>query len=207
MDNQTDITLLRFLANRRVILGSGSPRRKELLSGLGITFTVDSSSHTKEKYDPSLPHEAIARTLAELKSDGFHRTLEGDELLITADTLVLCDGEILGKPKDRVDAHRMLRLLSGKTHQVVTGVCLRDIAHRHSFSSLSEVTFREISDEEIYYYIDNYRPYDKAGAYGIQEWIGYAAISSIHGSYFNIVGLPVQKLYVELSTFLANPEI
>lgn len=204
MDNQTDITLLRSLATRRVILGSGSPRRKELLGGLGINFTVDASSHTKETYDPSLPHECIACTLAELKSDGFHRNLEADELLITADTLVFCEGEILGKPKDRSDAYRMLRLLSGKTHQVVTGVCLRDTVHRHSFSSVSDVTFREMSDEEIYFYIDNYRPYDKAGAYGIQEWIGYAAISAIRGSYFNIVGLPVQKLYVELSAFLTS---
>jgi len=194
-------TLLDRLSGRKVILGSGSPRRRELLAGLGLEFTVDASSHTKEEYDPSAPHEEIARTLAVLKSDGFHRPLEDDELLITADTLVLCGEEILGKPRDREDAYRMLKLLSGRTHQVVTGVCLRDTAHSHSFACISDVTFREMTDSEIYYYIDHYHPYDKAGAYGIQEWIGYAAISGIRGSYFNIVGLPVQMLYVELCGF------
>jgi len=194
--------LLSRLSGKKIILGSGSPRRKELLAGLGISFTVDASSHTDEVYDPSAPHQEIARTLAELKSKGFHRPLEDDELLITADTLVLCENEILGKPSDRADAHRMLRLLSGKTHQVVTGVCLRTPEKSHSFACISDVTFREMTDEEIYYYIDNYKPFDKAGAYGIQEWIGYAAISGIRGSYFNIVGLPVQMLYVELCKFI-----
>lgn len=194
--------LLSKLNRKRIILGSGSPRRRELLAGLGITFTVDASSHTEEVYDPSAPHQEIARTLAELKSNGFHRLLESDELLITADTLVLCENEILGKPADREDAYRMLRLLSGKTHQVVTGVCLRTTEKTHSFACISDVTFRGMTDEEIYYYIDNYHPFDKAGAYGIQEWIGYAAISGIRGSYFNIVGLPVQMLYVELNKFL-----
>jgi len=203
MEKSVDtIPLLSKLNQKRIILGSGSPRRKELLAGLGISFTVDASSHTEEVYDPSAPHQEIARTLAELKSNGFHRPLENDELLITADTLVLCENEILGKPSGREDAYRMLRLLSGKAHQVVTGVCLRTTEKSHSFACISDVTFREMTDEEIYYYIDNYHPFDKAGAYGIQEWIGYAAISGIRGSYFNIVGLPVQMLYVELGQFL-----
>lgn len=203
MEKSVDtIPLLSKLNKKRIILGSGSPRRKELLAGLGISFTVDASSHTEEVYDPSAPHQEIARTLAELKSNGFHRPLENDELLITADTLVLCENEILGKPTDREDAYSMLRLLSGKAHQVVTGVCLRTTEKSHSFACISDVTFREMTDEEIYYYIDNYHPFDKAGAYGIQEWIGYAAISGIRGSYFNIVGLPVQMLYVELGQFL-----
>lgn len=197
------MSLLERLDGICIILGSGSPRRRELLSGLGISFTVDSSSNTEEVYDQEKPHDEIAETLAELKSNGFHRPLENGELLITADTLVLCGKSILGKPSDREEAFGMLRLLSGKTHQVVTGVCLRTLWKKHSFSCISDVTFREISDEEIYYYIDNYHPYDKAGAYGIQEWIGYAAISGIRGSYFNIVGLPVQMLYVELEKFLS----
>lgn len=196
------MVLAELLRNKKVILGSGSPRRKELLAGLDINFIVDATSHTEENYDPDAPHEEIARTLAEVKSEGFHRTLDDDELLITADTLVLCGDEILGKPKDYDDAFRMLRILSGKTHKVVTGVCIRNPVRKHSFAATSEVTFREISDDEIRYYIEHYHPFDKAGAYGIQEWIGYSAISSIKGSYFNIVGLPVQLLYVELTRFL-----
>jgi len=198
----THPTLLEKLSSRKVILGSGSPRRKELLAGLGIEFTVDSSSNTAESFDPSASRERIAESLAELKSDGFHRPLEDNELLITADTLVFCEDKILGKPKEREDAADMLRLLSGKTHQVITGVCLRDTSHRHTFHSVSDVEFREMSDAEIYYYIDNYNPLDKAGAYGIQEWIGYAAITSIRGSYYNIVGLPVEALYSELEKFV-----
>lgn len=198
------MVLLEQLSGRHIILASGSPRRKELLAGLGVEFTVDTSSNIEEVFDSTMPHQEIAESLAGLKSDGFHRPLESDELLITADTLVLCDDNILGKPSSREEAFGMLRLLSGKTHQVVTGVCLRTPEKKHSFSCISDVTFREISNEEIYYYIDNYRPYDKAGAYGIQEWIGYAAISGIRGSYFNIVGLPVQMLYVELKNFLSE---
>lgn len=196
------MVLKELLKGKRVILGSASPRRCELLKGLDIDFTIDAQSHTQEVYDTDAPHETIARNLSELKSHGFHRPLEGDEILITADTLVLCGEEIMGKPRDAADAFRMLRNLSGKTHKVITGVCLRDISRKVSFSSCSEVTFRELADDEINYYIDNYHPFDKAGAYGIQEWIGYAAISSINGSYFNIVGLPVQMLYVELVKFV-----
>ena len=142
--------------------------------------------------------------MAVSKSKGFHRPLETDEILITADTVVICGEDILGKPSGREDAVRMLRKLSGRTHRVVTGVCIRDIGHKSVFSCTSEVEFKPLSDEEINYYIDRYRPFDKAGGYGIQEWIGYIGITSIRGSYFNIVGLPVQRLYTVLSEFIGR---
>ena len=134
----------------------------------------------------------------------FHRPLKPGEILITADTVVICGEDILGKPADRDDAARMLRELSGRTHRVVTGVCLRDTERRHVFSCTSEVEFKSLAEEEISYYIDRWRPFDKAGSYGIQEWIGYIGITSIRGSYFNIVGLPVQRLYTALGEFIGQ---
>ena len=190
------------LRGRRIVLGSASPRRRELLAGLGLEFTVEATPGAPETYSPDLQPEEIPSVLAVSKSEGFHRPLEPDEILITADTVVICGTDILGKPSDRDDAARMLRELSGRTHSVVTGVCLRDTARRHVFSCTSEVEFKPLTEEEIAYYIDRYRPFDKAGSYGIQEWIGYIGITSIRGSYFNIVGLPVQRLYTALGEFI-----
>lgn len=187
-----------------VILASASPRRQELLRGLGIDFEVDTQSKTDEQYDPSMPKARVPEFLSQLKSNGFHRPLQAHELLITADTLVCVEDEILGKPSDRNEAVRMLQTLSGRTHQVFTGVTLRTCNRTHSFCVQSDVVFREITLDEIDYYIDTYKPYDKAGSYGIQEWIGYAAITGLHGSYFNVMGLPVQRLYDELVRFLSE---
>ena len=190
------------LRGRRIVLGSASPRRRELLAGLGLEFTVEATPGAPETYSPDLQPEEIPSVLAVSKSEAFHRPLEPDEILITADTVVICGEDILGKPAGEEDAARMLREISGRTHRVVTGVCLRDTERRHVFSCTSEVEFKPLTDEEIAYYIDRYRPFDKAGSYGIQEWIGYIGITSIRGSYFNIVGLPVQRLYTALSEFI-----
>ncbi len=190
------------LRGRRIVLGSASPRRRELLAGLGLEFTVEATPGAPETYSPDLQPEEIPSVLAVSKSEAFHRPLEPDEILITADTVVICGEDILGKPAGEEDAARMLRELSGRTHRVVTGVCLRDTERRQVFSCTSEVEFKPLTDEEIAYYIDRYRPFDKAGSYGIQEWIGYIGITSIRGSYFNIVGLPVQRLYTALSEFI-----
>ena len=185
--------LHKALKDRRIVLGSASPRRRELLAGLGLEFTVEATPGAPETYSPDLQPDEIPSALAVSKSEGFHRPLKPDEILITADTVVICGEDILGKPADRDAAARMLRELSGRTHRVVTGVCLRDT---------SEVEFKSLTDEEISYYIDRFRPFDKAGSYGIQEWIGYIGITSIRGSYFNIVGLPVQRLYTALGEFI-----
>ena len=190
-----------ILKNKRIILGSNSPRRRELLKYLDIDFTVDTGNTFEEKFDPATPHEEVPLLMAEGKSEGFHRELEEDEILITADTMVLCDGKILGKPHSHEEAIGMLQLLSDKWHQVITGVCIKSPEMDLSFSDTTEVHFKELTDEEINYYVDQYKPYDKAGAYGIQEWIGYIGIDCIEGSYFNIVGLPVQKLYMALQKF------
>lgn len=185
----------------RFTLASGSPRRKELLAGLGIPFTVETGKDEKEAFSANLPHGQIPEFLARHKSESFHRPLADGEVLITADTLVFKDDAILGKPKDREDAFRIISLLSGATHTVKTGVCIRSTEKQVSFTDTTEVTFRKLSEEEIYFYIDNFKPYDKAGAYGIQEWIGYIGITGINGSYFNVIGLPVQRLYDELVKF------
>ncbi|MBO4570561.1 MAG: septum formation protein Maf [Bacteroidales bacterium] len=182
----------------RFILGSGSPRRRELLAGLGIEFTVEPIQGDPESYDCSMPCDEVPVYLARHKSFGYPRPLEPDEVLITADTLVCLDGALLGKPAGREKACEMLRRLSGRTHQVYTGVAVRTAERISSFTACTDVSFKELTDSEIDYYVDNYRPFDKAGAYGVQEWIGYAGITRIEGSYFNVVGLPVQRLYMEL---------
>ncbi len=187
-------------------LASASPRRRELLKGLDIDFTVEPGKDEKEAYSEGMPHTAIPEFLARHKSETFHRELAPREVLITADTLVFLDEKILGKPHDRENAAEMLRAMSGRTHTVVTGVAFRTIERLHSFSDTTEVDFKPLTDDEIYYYVDHYRPFDKAGAYGIQEWIGYVGIPAIRGSYFNVMGLPVQRLYTELCAFLSNPE-
>ena len=189
------------LKGKKIILGSNSPRRKELLAGLNIDFTVDTGNTFEETYDPSTPHEQIPEVLSKGKSYGFHRPLEDDEILITSDTLVLCGDRVMGKPHSREEAYDMLRFLSGREHKVITAVTIRDTKSCTTSSDTAIVNFKEVSDNEIYYYIDNFKPFDKAGAYGIQEWIGYIGIGKIEGSYFTIMGFPVHLVYQELLKF------
>ncbi|MBQ2598503.1 MAG: septum formation protein Maf [Bacteroidales bacterium] len=188
--------------NYTFTLASASPRRRELLKGLDIAFSVEPGKDEREAYSAGMPHTEIPAFLARHKSETFHRELRPDEVLITADTLVFLDEKVLGKPRDAEDAAAMLRALSGRTHAVITGMALRTCGKTHTFSDTTEVDFKTLSEHEIRYYIEQYRPFDKAGAYGIQEWIGYVGITAIRGSYFNVMGLPVQKLYTELCDFL-----
>lgn len=190
------------IKGKKIILGSNSPRRKELLSGLDIDFTVDTGNTFEESYSPDTPHERIPEVLSEGKSYGFHRELGVEEILITSDTLVLCGDRVMGKPHSREEAIDMLRSLSGQEHKVITAITLRDNRRCKTSSDTAIVHFKNLSDKEIEYYVDNYRPYDKAGAYGIQEWIGYMGIDKIEGSYFTIMGLPVHLVYSELLEFI-----
>ena len=183
----------------KVVLASQSPRRRELLAGLGVAFEVMVLPDVDESYPDDLPVIEIAEYIAKKKADAYQ--LEPDELLITADTIVVSGQEVLGKPCDREDACRMLRLLSGRTHQVITGVSLCTTHRQRSFSVTTDVTFKQLTEEEITYYVNHCQPYDKAGAYGIQEWIGYIGCTGLNGSYFNVMGLPVQRIYQELSVF------
>lgn len=187
---------------KKIILGSNSPRRRELLGGLDIEFTVDTGNTFEEVYDPTTPHERIPEVLSEGKSYGFHRALEANEILITSDTLVLCGERVMGKPHSREEAIDMLRCLSGREHKVITAITIRDCDRCSTTSDTAVVYFKELTDKEIEYYIDQYKPFDKAGAYGIQEWIGYAGIGRIEGSYFTIMGLPVHLVYKELLNFI-----
>ena len=180
----------------KIILASNSPRRKELLAGLGLDYEVRTLQGLDESYPEGLSMEEIPQYISRKKAAAYE--LKEDELLITADTIVYLDGEVLGKPADEAEAKEMLRKLSGKTHQVITGVTLTWSDQQHSFASVSQVTFAELTEAEIEHYVTHYRPLDKAGAYGIQEWIGYIGVTSLQGSYFNVMGLPVQKLYTEM---------
>ena len=190
------------LKDYRILLASKSPRRRELLKGCGLEFEIAEGRDAEESFPADMPLGEVAEYLSKIKSEAYADMLTEGDILITADTVVIAAEEILGKPKDREDAVRMLRLLSGSSHEVVTGVTLRTTSRERSFSCRSVVRFREMSDGEIEYYIDTYHPYDKAGAYGIQEWIGYVAISGIEGSFYNVMGLPVQMLWVELEKFV-----
>ena len=192
------------LIGYKLILASSSPRRRLLLEGIDIDFTIEAQGDISEEYDESKDIKTVPEYLAELKSDFFPRKLHDNEIIVTADTMVICNNAILGKPKDRDDAIRILSLLSGNMHQVLTGVFIRSNFKRKSFTATSDVYFRNLTSEEIEYYVDKYKPYDKAGAYGAQEWIGYVAISRIEGSYFNVMGLPIQSLYHELDIFLSD---
>ena len=183
---------------KKIILGSNSPRRKELLAGMDIIFEVDTRNNFEEVYDPSTPMEQIPEVLSEGKSYGFHRELAEDEILITSDTLVLCGDRVMGKPHSREEAIDMLRCLSGREHKVITAITLRSSSACRTSSDTAIVYFKDLSDNEIEYYVDTYKPFDKAGAYGIQEWIGYIGIGKIEGSYFTIMGLPVHLVYEEL---------
>ena len=182
----------------KLILASNSPRRRELLSGLGIDFEVRVLSGIDESYPPELQGGDIPLYISKEKANAYVGQLRDDELLITADTIVWLDGEVLEKPTDDADARRMLHELSGRTHQVFTGVSLTTTSKQVSFVCRSDVTFCALTDEEIDYYVSRYRPLDKAGAYGVQEWIGYVGVERIEGSFFNVVGLPVQRLYQAL---------
>lgn len=182
----------------KLILASNSPRRRELLSGLGLDFEVRVLPGIDESHPAELQGGDIPLYISKKKADAYVASLRPDELLITADTIVWLDGEVLEKPKDEADACRMLHELSGKTHQVFTGVCLTTTEKQVSFSCRSDVTFCQLTDEEINHYVQCYRPLDKAGAYGVQEWIGYVGVERIEGSFFNVVGLPVQRLYQAL---------
>ena len=191
-----------LLKNYKVILGSGSPRRKELLSSMDIAF----EQRVKEVNEDILPEwktEEVAQKLAERKALAQQNDLKNNEILITSDTVVLIENQILNKPQNADEAKEMLSLLSDKKHLVITGVCICTKDKLHSFSDTTEVFFKEFSEEEIDYYIQNYKPYDKAGSYGAQEWLGMVGVEKIKGSYFNVMGLPVHKLYQEWVNFLA----
>lgn len=194
--------MLDNLNKYKVILASNSPRRRELLAGLGIRFDVRVLPDIDEGYPAGeLATADIPKYIAEKKAEANRGQMAADELLITADTVVIVDDIVLGKPADADEARRMLHRLSGKTHQVITGVCLATADRKRVFSVSTDVTFKVLTDAEIDYYISEYRPYDKAGAYGIQEWIGYIGVTALNGSYFNVMGLPVQRIYTELLSF------
>lgn len=190
--------MLDNLNKYKVILASNSPRRKELLGGLGVSYEVKTMPDIDESYPEGLSLEDIPVFIARSKADAYRPMMQSDELIITADTIVWLDGVVMGKPKDEEDACNMLRKLSGHTHQVVTGVCLTTVSQQKTFATVTDVTFDALTEEEITHYVSHYHPMDKAGAYGIQEWIGYVGVRNIDGSYFNVVGLPVQRLYQEL---------
>ena len=187
----------------KIVLASNSPRRKELLAGLEMHYEVRVLDDIDESYPDTLRGEDIPRYISQAKAEAYLPTLAADELLITADTIVCLDGEVLGKPHDEADACAMLRRLAGRTHQVMTGVTLTTTVRQTSFVCVTEVDFAPLTDDEILHYVSHYRPLDKAGAYGVQEWIGYVGVTGLRGSYFNVMGLPVQRLYNELKTFLS----
>ena len=193
--------MLDNLKKYRIILASNSPRRKELLAGLGVDYEVRTLPDVDESYPETLQGADIPLFISKIKADAYKTLLQPDELMITADTIVWMDGMVLGKPRNRFGAIEMLRQLSGHTHQVFTGVTITTATRKHSFSVGTEVRFANLTDEEIVYYVDTYQPMDKAGAYGVQEWIGYIGVENISGSYFNVMGLPVQRLYRELLNF------
>lgn len=184
--------------NYHIILASNSPRRRELLSGLGLDYEVRTLPGIDESYPSTLQGEEIPVYISSKKASAYLDALKENELLITADTIVWLDGRVLGKPSDEEEARQMLHDLSGKTHQVITGVTLATTSFQKSFASVSQVTFATLTEEEINYYVTHYHPMDKAGSYGVQEWIGFIGVERIEGSYFNVMGLPVQRLYREL---------
>lgn len=189
--------MLSNLDKYHILLGSQSPRRQELLKGLNIPFDVEVID-VEETFPKQMVGVDIPMFLAEKKADAYALRMSDDTLLITADTIVWHEGKVFGKPTDKADATRMLKSLSGKTHQVITGVCISTKTQRKTFHVISEVKFSRLTSDEIEYYLNNYKPYDKAGSYGVQEWIGYVAVEHIEGSYFNVMGLPIQRLYSEL---------
>ena len=193
--------MLENLNKYEIVLASNSPRRKELLQRMGVNFKVRTLFGIDESYPDSLRGEDIVCYISRNKAKAYQSSMAPNELLITADTIVYVDGEVMGKPKNAEQAKEMLHKLSGKTHQVITGVTIVTAKRTENFGVTSQVKFTNITDEQINFYVDNYLPFDKAGAYGIQEWIGIVAVEEIKGSYFNVVGLPVQRLYQKLKTF------
>jgi septum formation protein len=192
------------LSQYHLILASASPRRISLLKELNLTFDCISLD-VEEVFPTGLDDHEVAKFLAKLKAEAFPiEKLTPKSILITADTIVCLNDEVIGKPDDREHAIEMLRKLSGQMHKVITGVCLRSHDKESIFSNETDVYFSKLTDEEIIYYVDQFKPFDKAGAYGIQEWIGYVGIEKIEGSYFNVMGLPVQQLYLELKKFISN---
>jgi len=189
--------MLTHLNHYHIILASQSPRRLELFRGLNIPFDVQVID-VEENFPPEMVGVDIPMYLAEKKADAYKDTMTENTMVITADTIVWLEGRVFGKPTDKVDATDMLKALSGKTHLVITGVCIYTLKKRKTFHVISEVRFAKLTPKEISYYLDNYQPYDKAGAYGVQEWIGYIGVEHIEGSYFNVMGLPIQRLYSEL---------
>ena len=185
----------------KIILASNSPRRKELLAGIDVPFEVRVIDGIDESYPDTLPTKDIAEYIAKKKATAYRETMAGDELVITAETIVVLGSQVMGKPHDANEACSMLRQVSGQTHQVITGVTLTTKERQMSFSVETDVTFKNLSDEEIDYYVTNYQPFDKAGSYGIQEWIGHIGVTGMSGSYFNVMGLPVQRIYEALKTF------
>lgn len=190
--------MLENLNRYKVILASNSPRRKELLSGLGVDYEVKTLPDVDESYPDGLSGEEIAKHIARGKAEAYRSLIQADELVITADTIVWLDGTVMGKPKDEEEAKDMLMRLSGKTHQVITGVCLTTASMQKTFATVTDVTFAPLTDEEVDYYVTRYQPMDKAGSYGVQEWIGFVGVENLSGSYFNVMGLPIQRLYTEL---------
>ena len=193
--------MLTNLNNYKIFLASKSPRRRELLQMLRIPFKIISIGGIDESFPDSVPLIEVPQYISSKKADAYQDRLLENDMIITADTMVICGDKIMGKPEDRKDAMEMLLRLSGKTHQVATGVTISTLKRRTSFTTVSDVVFADISQEEVEFYVDNYQPLDKAGAYGIQEWIGAAAVSGINGSYYNVMGLPVHRLYQELKLF------
>ena len=189
---------LKNLEKYRVVLASNSPRRRELLSMLGVKFTTRVLKDIDESYPTNLDVEEIASYISMKKAEAYRESMAEDELVITADTIVVCDDEVLGKPIDTSDACRMLRMLSGRTHKVITGVTITTKEYSETLKSVTEVDFAQLTDNEIKYYVETYKPFDKAGAYGIQEWIGGIGVTGMRGSYYNVMGLPIQKLYNSL---------
>ena len=185
----------------KILLASKSPRRREILQLLRVPFTVVTIDGIDESYPDNLDSDKVSEYIANKKADAFLDKIGENELIICADTVVICENKILGKPKDKEDAVSMLKFLSGKTHQVTTGVTIATKGKRTSFSSNSHVTFADLTEDEIRYYVDTFHPYDKAGAYGIQEWIGAVAVAKIDGSFYNVMGLPVHRLYQALKNF------
>ena len=190
--------MLENLNKYKIVLASNSPRRHELMSGLEIDYEIKTLPDIDESYPESLKAEEIPLYISRHKAEAYRNVMKGNGLIITADTIVYIDNQVLGKPKDEEDAKAMLHKLSGRTHLVITGVCLTTTSWQRSFSATTEVTFATLTDEEISHYVSKYKPLDKAGAYGVQELIGYIAVSSLKGSYYNVMGLPIQRLYREL---------
>lgn len=193
--------MLSNLNKYKIMLASKSPRRRELLQMLRIPFKVVSIGGIDESYPDTIPLIDVPQYVSDKKSDIYQQRIKDDELIITADTMVICGDKILGKPKDAEDAVNMLMCLSGKTHQVATGVTISTKEKRTSFTAVSDINFSDITEDEARFYVENYMPLDKAGAYGIQEWIGAVAVSGINGSFYNVMGLPINRLYQELKLF------